>query len=149
MNPTGSFISTAGFVATILFLYGCSMPPMATENNKYLSPCGNLPNCVNSQSGRGLQSIKPIQANREQWVMLKEWISQQDDWQIIIDDELFIQAVVSTPLMKFRDDIQLLYLAESDLIHVRSSSRLGLSDLGANANRVEKLRGVLVSEYHQ
>ena len=78
--------------------------------------------------------------------MLKDWITQQEDWQVIIDDESFIQAVVSTSLMKFKDDIQLLYLAESDLIHVRSSSRLGLSDLGANANRVEKLRSLLSSE---
>ena len=39
--------------------------------------------------------------------MLKAWISMQKDWQIIIEDESFIQAVVSTPLMKFKDDIQL------------------------------------------
>jgi uncharacterized protein (DUF1499 family) len=122
---------------------------MVPENSRSLSPCGNLPNCVNSQSGRGLQSSKPVKANAEQWAMLKAWISMQKDWQIIIEDESYIQAVVSTPLMKFKDDIQLLYLVESNLIHVRSSSRLGLSDLGANANRVEKLRTLVTSENHQ
>ena len=81
--------------------------------------------------------------------MLKAGIRMQKDWQIIIEDESYIQAVVSTPLMKFKDDIQLLYLVESNLIHVRSSSRLGLSDLGANANRVEKLRTLVTSENHQ
>jgi uncharacterized protein (DUF1499 family) len=136
-------------MAAILFLYGCSKPPMVPENSRSLSPCGNLPNCVNSQSGRGLQSSKPVKANAEQWAMLKAWISMQKDWQIIIEDESYIQAVVSTPLMKFKDDIQLLYLVESNLIHVRSSSRLGLSDLGANANRVEKLRTLVTSENHQ
>jgi uncharacterized protein (DUF1499 family) len=122
---------------------------MVPEKSRSLSPCGNLPNCVNSQSGRGLQSSKPVKANAEQWAMLKAWISMQKDWQIIIEDESYIQAVVSTPLMKFKDDIQLLYLVESNLIHVRSSSRLGLSDLGANANRVEKLRTLVTSENHQ
>ena len=107
MIRPGSFITTVGFMAAILFLYGCSKPPMVPENSRSLSPCGNLPNCVNSQSGRGLQSSKPVKANPEQWAMLKAWISMQKDWQIIIEDESYIQAVVSTPLMKFKDDIQL------------------------------------------
>ena len=122
---------------------------MLSENNRSLSPCGNLPNCVNTQIGRGLQSSNPVNANPEQWAMLKAWIRQQKDWQIVVEDELFIQAVVSTPLLKFKDDVQLLYLVETDLIHVRSSSRLGLSDLGTNANRVEKLRTLVSSENHQ
>lgn len=149
MIRSGRFITTIALMAAILLLYGCSKPPVVPENSRSLSPCGNLPNCVNSQSGRGLQSSKPVKANAEQWAMLKAWISMQKDWQIIIEDESYIQAVVSTPLMKFKDDIQLLYLVESNLIHVRSSSRLGLSDLGANANRVEKLRTLVSSENHQ
>jgi len=149
MNRPGRFITTAAFAATLLLLYGCSKPPMLSENNRSLSPCGNLPNCVNTQIGRGLQSSNPVNANPEQWAMLKAWIRQQKDWQIVVEDELFIQAVVSTPLLKFKDDVQLLYLVETDLIHVRSSSRLGLSDLGTNANRVEKLRTLVSSENHQ
>ena len=149
MTRTGSFLTTVGLVASILFLSGCSKPPMVSENNRSLTPCGSLPNCVNSQTGRGLQSSKPVKANPLQWAELKTWISQQKDWQIIDEDESFIHAVVSTPLFKFKDDIQLLYLAELDLIHVRSSSRLGLSDLGANANRVEKLRTIVNSENDQ
>jgi len=39
-----------------------------------------------------------------------------------------------------RDDVQLLFLPEAQLIQVRSSSRLGVSDLGANAARIETLR---------
>jgi len=149
MIRPGRFITSVVFVAAILIFYGCSKPPMVPENSRSLSPCGSLPNCVNSQSGRGLQSSKPIKANPEQWIMLKAWISRQEDWQILIEDQSFIQAVVSTPLMKFKDDVQLLYQAETDLIHVRSSSRLGLSDLGANANRVEKLRSLVISDYYQ
>ena len=148
IRPTNITIKTI-LVATILFFSGCSKPPMVPENSRSLSPCGNLPNCVNSESGRGLQSSKPVKANAEQWAMLKAWIRQQKDWQIIVEDESFIQAVVSTPVLKFKDDIQLLYLAESNLIHLRSSSRLGLSDLGTNANRVEKLRILVSSENYQ
>jgi uncharacterized protein (DUF1499 family) len=36
--------------------------------------------------------------------------------------------------------VQLLFVPAAHLIHVRSSSRLGISDLGTNARRVETLR---------
>lgn len=55
-------------------------------------------------------------------------------------DENFVQAVVVTPLMRYRDDIQLRYSPDLQLIHVRSSSRLGISDMRVNRSRVEWLR---------
>jgi uncharacterized protein (DUF1499 family) len=69
-------------------------------------------------------------------------MNHQQDWQIIEKGGTYVQAVVSTPLLKFSDDVQLLYLPEAQLVHVRSASRLGISDLGANAARVQKLREV-------
>ena len=79
-------------------------------------------------------------ANLEQWQQLKAWIARQEDWEITVDDGNFLQAIVKTPVMRFRDDIQLLFLPDEQLIQVRSSSRLGLSDMGTNARRVETLR---------
>jgi uncharacterized protein (DUF1499 family) len=57
-----------------------------------------------------------------------------------------MQAIVKTSTLKFRDDVQLLFLPDEQIIHVRSSSRLGLSDLGTNARRVETLRDQLIQE---
>jgi len=105
-----------------------------------LPECGWLPNCVNSQSGRGAQASEPIRANAEQWQKLKAWIVLQEDWEITVDNGNFMQAIVTTPLMKFRDDVQLLFVPKDQLIQVRSSSQLGLSDMGTNARRVETLR---------
>ena len=82
-------------------------------------------------------------ATAEQWQQLKSWIARQKNWEITIDDGYFVQAVVKTPVMRFRDDVQLLFISDLQLIHVRSSSRLGLSDLGTNARRVETLRDQL------
>ena len=107
---------------------------------KALPECGLLPNCINTESGRGAQASEPLRANDAQWRKLKVWIAQQEDWEITVDDGHFIQAVVKTPVMEFRDDVQLLFLPDDQLIQVRSSSRLGLSDMGTNARRVEILR---------
>ena len=130
-------------LAAMLLLAGCTSSPDKPQNLHVLPECGWLPNCINSQSGTGVQASEPIRASAEQWRKLKAWITQQQDWQIIIDDGNFMQAIVKTPMMRFRDDVQLLFLADDQVIQVRSSSRIGISDLGTNARRIETLRNQL------
>ena len=127
----------------IAFVGGCTSSPDKPVGSADLALCGPLPNCVNSASGQGAQAVDPIQADDAQWQQLKTWIAQQPDWEIVVDDSHFIQAVARTPLMRFRDDVQLQFKPKAGLIHVRSSSRLGISDLGANRKRVEVLRAVV------
>lgn len=92
----------------------------------------------------GAQSSEPLRANAIQWQQLEAWITQQEAREITVDDGNYIQAIVKTPLMRFRDDIQLLFRPDEQLIQVRSSSRIGLSDMGANARRVETPRDQLM-----
>ena len=135
-----------GFLALLLALgitIGCSSAPDKPAAKAALAPCGWLPNCVNSVSGRGLQAVEPIKSNDAQWQQMKIWIARQPDWEIVVNDSYFIQAVVKTPVMRFRDDVQLHYDPDIELIQVRSSSRLGISDIGTNYRRIEALRAVL------
>ena len=133
-------------LAAMLSLTACSSSPGKPQNQQLLPECGWLPNCVNSQSGHGAQASEPISANAQQWQQLKAWIAQQQDWEVIVNQSNFIQAVVKTPTLRFRDDVQLLFLPDEQIIQARSSSRLGLSDLGTNARRVETLRNQLMQE---
>jgi uncharacterized protein (DUF1499 family) len=127
----------------VLVLTGCTSIPDKPVTVDVLPDCGWLPNCVNTQSGRGVQNSEPIGADAGQWRELKSWLAGQEDWEITTEETNFIQAVVKTPLMRFRDDVQLLYLPDEMLIQVRSSSRLGISDLGTNARRVQTLREII------
>ena len=127
-------------LVAVLLLGGCSSAPDRPVSLQVLPACGWLPHCVNSQSGTGVHASEPLKANAEQWQSLKAWIIRQADWEVVVDDGNFMQAVAKTPVMRFRDDVQLLFLPDVQLIQVRSSSRLGLSDLGTNARRVEMLR---------
>ena len=131
------------YLALLVLLSGCSSAPRITGDIEELPACGALPNCVNTQSGRGIHAGEPIQANAAQWQQLKSWIAQQDDWQILSEAPNLIHAVVTTPVMKFQDDVHLLYVPHDELIQVRSSSRVGISDLGANARRIDALRDQL------
>lgn len=127
-------------LAAVLLLSACAGDPQRPTGNASLPECGWLPHCVNSQSGRGVHAVEPIKADAEQWQKLKAWIRGQKDWALSVDDGNFLQAVVTTPTLGFRDDVQLLFLPDSRLIDVYSSSRFGISDLGTNARRVETLR---------
>ncbi len=127
-------------LAPMLFLGACSAVPTRPATATTFPECGWLPHCVNSQSGRGVQAVKPIKADAGQWQQLKAWIATQQDWTITVEDGDFLQAVVTTPALKFSDDVLLLFVSDSGLIQVQSSSRLGISDLGTNARRVEMLR---------
>jgi uncharacterized protein (DUF1499 family) len=127
-------------LALAALLGACSGVPARPATASALSECGWLPHCVNSQSGRGVQAVEPIKADATQWQRLKAWIAAQPDWKITTDAGDFLQAVVTTPTLKFRDDVQLLFVADAGLIQVYSSSRMGISDLGTNARRVATLR---------
>lgn len=51
----------------------------------------------------------------------------------------YLHFEVSTPLMKFVDDVEFFLLPGEELIHIRSASRLGKSDLDANYKRLLKI----------
>ena len=125
---------------TLVLLVGCTSAPEKPAPGAGLPVCGLLPNCVNSESGDGGKAVDPIQATQAQWRQLKTWLATQEDWSIETDASDFLQAVTKTPLMGFRDDVQLRYDGTVGLIHVRSSSRLGIGDMGVNRQRVEMLR---------
>lgn len=59
---------------------------------------------------------------------------------LVVQQPDYLYAQCSTPLLKFTDDVEFWLDRKAGVIHVRSASRLGKSDLGANRARVEKIR---------
>ncbi|WP_020410760.1 DUF1499 domain-containing protein [Hahella ganghwensis] len=68
---------------------------------------------------------------------------QENDWKIVssAQENHLIEAIVTSPMFKFKDDIVVRLTEEADgtRVDVRSASRVGKSDLGANAARVSAL----------
>jgi uncharacterized protein (DUF1499 family) len=52
----------------------------------------------------------------------------------------YLYAQCQTPLLRFTDDLEFWLDRASNTIHVRSASRLGQRDFGANRKRVEQVR---------
>ena len=80
---------------------------------------------------------------------IRETASRRTGWTIVSVDPAagVVEAVAITPLMRFADDVVIEVRAASgkpgSVVHMRSRSRLGKGDFGANAQRIrEFLAGV-------
>ncbi len=52
----------------------------------------------------------------------------------------YLWATFASRLFRFVDDVEFRMVSIDGIIHVRSASRVGYSDLGVNRRRVERLR---------
>jgi uncharacterized protein (DUF1499 family) len=57
----------------------------------------------------------------------------------------YLYATFTTRLMKYTDDVEFWFDPAAQVVQVRSASRLGRKDFGANRARVEALRAQLVA----
>lgn len=55
--------------------------------------------------------------------------------EIIKNNENYIHAVNKTGIMKYKDDIEIFFDVNERLVHYRSASRIGYSDMGLNRKR--------------
>ena len=58
----------------------------------------------------------------------------------------YIYAQATTPVLKFVDDVEFWVNPAKGVIDVRSASRLGSRDFGANRKRVEAIRAAYLAE---
>ena len=61
---------------------------------------------------------------------------------IVEEERDYLRVEVRSAFFRFVDDVELAIDADAGLVHFRSASRVGHSDLGANRRRMETLRGL-------
>ena len=108
-----------------------------------LSSCPDSPNCVSSQSDDPSQFIQPLSytdSATEVKFRLQAVIQSMPRSRIVSNTNTYIHAEYTSLIFRFVDDVEFLFDEKKKLIHVRSASRVGYSDLGANRNRVEEIR---------
>ena len=64
---------------------------------------------------------------------------------VVKSDPDYLYAQYTTPLMKYVDDVEFWFDPANAVVQVRSASRIGKGDLGANRKRVEALRTALAA----
>lgn len=72
-------------------------------------------------------------------------VEQMQGAKVIKSDADYLYAQFTTPLMKFVDDVEFWFDPAAQVVQVRSASRLGKGDLGANRKRIEAVRSALAA----
>lgn len=114
--------------------------------NGMLSPCPGTPNCVCSEHpDHSAQAIEPIALRGESAAVALQRLKQIIELQggrIATTDDNYIAAIFTSPLFGFVDDLEVRIDTATDAVHLRSASRVGTDDLGANAKRVDMIKNL-------
>jgi uncharacterized protein (DUF1499 family) len=139
--------SVIGIIVIIgLLLVGLSLssrkqPELGLLNGQ-LRPCPATPNCVYSEQQVEGAFVEPLVYTTTTDVAWRKIIHTivETGGVVLTEQEGYLHAVYETPLMRFVDDVELRLDENNQVIHVRSASRVGNSDLGANRKRVARIR---------
>lgn len=103
------------------------------------------PNWVSSQADPGdSHFVAPIKASGDPAAVAQraaKLIAARSRAKVVTHKGAYLHAEFSTALMGYTDDVEL--YADGKVLHVRSSSRLGIRDFHVNRKRVESLRAQL------
>jgi uncharacterized protein (DUF1499 family) len=105
-----------------------------------LADCPDSPNCVSSFETRESHYIEPITANL---AAVQQALLGLANVNIVKVESNYLYAEFTSSLIGFVDDVEFFYDSTADIIHVRSASRVGYSDMGVNRKRIESIRSVL------
>ena len=112
------------------------------ESQQRLQSCPNSPNCVCSDAS-GSHGIEPIVVQGDPqivWRRLQDYLAGERGFTIKRAENDYLKVEAKTRLLRFVDDVEFELRPEAGVIAVRSASRVGYSDLGANRRRIEKIR---------
>lgn len=121
--------------------------PAGLQNNQ-LSPCPDSPNCVNSEyaddSAHYVAAITYQNRSVEDIIQLLQQTIAMSGGRISEHKSLYIAATYTTRLFRFVDDVEFRIDPQQQRIHIRSASRQGHSDLGANRKRVQTIKQIFM-----
>ncbi|QTA81735.1 DUF1499 [Desulfonema limicola] len=142
-----SSFTISGLIIFMTLFTACSgqKPDNIGITRGKLAPCPSSPNCVISQDGDKSHSIEPIayKTSRTKAFNILEKIIESQERAVIIDKkDNYLYAEFRTKIMRFVDDVEFYFPENEQVIHVRSASRLGYSDMGVNRKRVENIRSL-------
>ena len=130
-----------GVILIVLSTASRKQPELGLLNDQ-LRPCPTSPNCVCSEQQVEGTFVEPLSYTTPA-VDARRSIKQaivETGGVIVTEQNGYLHARYVTPLMRFVDDVELRLDENNQLIHIRSASRVGHSDLGANRKRVARIR---------
>lgn len=113
-----------------------------------LAPCPASPNCVSTRDTDAQHGMEPIPFDgdvQEAQARLRAIVSALPRATLVAESPGYLHAAFRSALWGFVDDVEFQLDAEAQVIHFRSASRLGYSDVGVNRARMEQIRDAYLS----
>lgn len=113
------------------------------EGEYLLADCPNTLNCQSSEASRKAQQVERFVVTKDpsqSIATLAGIVDSVKGMNVVKYDEKYLYATATTPIMQYVDDIEFLLSDDRKSVQIRSASRLGKSDFGANKKRVDALR---------
>jgi uncharacterized protein (DUF1499 family) len=133
-----------------LTIYSWRRPELGVARGS-LTPCGSKPNCVCSQGSAAERTVAALAIGNEPPAVAMDracdCVESLPGVVLVEAKSAYARYECCTRLFRFADDVELLLDESAGVIHVRSSSRVGYSDMGVNRRRVEEIRARY--EFHE
>lgn len=107
-----------------------------------LQPLGKKPNAVSTRAADEARRVQPwpMKADRDATRRaILAAVEQYGGGEVVADEGDYIRVRFTTPRLRFHDDAEFLLDAGEGVVHFRSASRAGHSDMGLNRQRFERL----------
>lgn len=143
------YIQLCLILALILFIdNGCSgkRPNEIGIDPSGLRGCPKSPNCVSSEAKderHAIESFRIKGDHNASWSLIQDEIASMPRWRVVTATNNYIHVECKSRIFRFVDDLELYFNPSNGVISIRSASRIGYSDFGANRRRVELLRSKL------
>ncbi len=132
---------------TLMGLLGCSAskPDDLGIDDGQLKPCPSSPNCVSTQADTSDDEhyMAPIQyegSTEDAKKKIMVVIDEMPRTEVLKNKDNYIHVTFTTRIMRFVDDVEFYLPPDEKLIHFRSASRVGYSDMGKNRDRMNTVK---------
>ncbi|MBM7580229.1 DUF1499 domain-containing protein [Jeotgalibacillus terrae] len=118
------------------------------ESGKLL-PLKDKPNNVSTQTDHDDKRMEPFPyrgSKEESKKRIKSILESMNNIVIKNENDHMVYAIATSSFFKFKDDIDFLFSDEEKVIHYRSASRVGYSDMGVNKKRMNTIRELYMEE---
>ncbi len=144
LKSIGDPMKIAALVFAILAVVIVASTYLGHKDGK-LAPMPTKPNAVSTQTEFEDKKVAalPFKANTEQTLAaVTKALTEMANNEVKVNDNNYIYTVFTSAKMRYHDDVELYLDEESKMLHFRSQSRAGYSDMGVNRKRYEKPKKV-------
>ena len=136
-------------IAIVVILFGADMrsknlklPKKLGVSHGRLSELPNSPNGVSTQTAQADKLVDVLKYKEDCEVTrskIKEICLSFGNATLEAENEFYMRFVFTSGKMKYNDDVEFFFDDEKKIIHYRSNSRVGYSDMGLNKERYLKI----------